>query len=284
MCQLLFNYLDERTDAGFHQQLEDANWDLDIWLSRELASKVRPAGLEEALEYLGERPGLWRLLGDMFRGNPELRVSSQSALQRWKSLQTRQGYRWALFRLCSGTHGRMRNCRSTADCTKAASFCSNFRRHVPLGITLSEIDEECTDPKWIEATKGAQLGDVFVQSIVPDSQADLMGILEVGDRVQGVGELPLAGKGFERVVQMLEQQPKGAKYVKLHFDRKPSRVASSEATSSDVHAKVVEQGAWSTKGRRKAQEDTFGMCLFVCSLILLFRLILNLMFHPFYNL
>lgn len=29
MCQLLFNLLDERTDAGFYQQLKDAEYNLD---------------------------------------------------------------------------------------------------------------------------------------------------------------------------------------------------------------------------------------------------------------
>jgi hypothetical protein len=285
VCQLLFNYLDERTDAGFHQQLEDANWDLDIWLSRELASKVRPAGLEEALEYLAERPGLWRLLGDMLRGNPELRVSSQSALQRWKSLQISKATDGPFFDSVVALMEECEIAEMPPTVQRPLHFVATFRRHVPLGITLSEIDDECTDPKWVEATKGAQQGDVFVQSIVPDSQADKMGILEVGDRLQGVGELPLAGKGFERVLQMLEQQPNGAKYVTLHFDRKrkPSRVVSSEATSSDAHAKVVEQGAWSTKGRRKAQEDTFGMCHLFVLLIFLCGLILNLMFTPFFN-
>ena len=57
-CQLLFNFLDERTDAGFHQQLATNEWNLDTWLEQELASKVRPKGLEEALVVLSERPGL----------------------------------------------------------------------------------------------------------------------------------------------------------------------------------------------------------------------------------
>jgi hypothetical protein len=61
-CQVMFNYLDVRTDAAFHQQIQDAQYDLDAWLSRELSSKVRPAGLEDALDYLQQRPGLWKLL------------------------------------------------------------------------------------------------------------------------------------------------------------------------------------------------------------------------------
>lgn len=262
----MFNLLDERTDAGFHQQLEDANWDLDTWLSRELGSKVRPAGLEEALEYLAERPGLWRLLGDMLRGNPELRVSSQSALLRWQSLKTEKASDGPFF---DSVVALMEECEVDAvpaTVQRPLHFVATFRRHVPLGLTLSEVDEECDDPKWVEATKDAQPGDVFIQSVTSGSQADTMGIFEVGDRLQGIGDLPLSRKGFERVLAMLEQQPKGAKYVKLHFDRQPlSRGASpaSETASTTSHAQVVEQGAWSTKGRRKAQEDTFGTSIIV---------------------
>ena len=44
-CQLLFNLLDERTDAAFRQQLQESNYDLDLWLERELQSTVRPVSL-----------------------------------------------------------------------------------------------------------------------------------------------------------------------------------------------------------------------------------------------
>lgn len=278
ICQLLFNFLDERTDAGFHQQLTDANFDLDTWLSRELASKVRPAGLEEALEYLGERPGLWRLLGDMLRRNPEQRTTSQDALRRWQFLQTKSKVA-SDGPFFESVVALMEECEVAPPAVqRPLHFVATFRRHVPLGLVLSEADATCTDPKWIEATKDVDKGDVFVQRILPDSQASQMGIFEVGDRLQGVGELPLAGKGFERVLEMLEQQPKSAKYVKLHLDRQPAR-RSSEASDVDGrpenHAKVVSQGAWSSTGRRKAQEDTFGTSLFCsCSVPFLWRRVL----------
>jgi len=38
---------------------------------------------------------------------------------------------------------------------------------------------------------------------VPASQAEEMGIFAVGDRLQGVGELPLAAGGFEKAVEMV---------------------------------------------------------------------------------
>jgi hypothetical protein len=40
-CQLLFQYLDERTDAGFHQQLQAANWNLNGTLRLCIHSFVR---------------------------------------------------------------------------------------------------------------------------------------------------------------------------------------------------------------------------------------------------
>ncbi len=86
ICQLLFNLLDERTDAGFHQQMKDVNYDLDLWLERELATKLRPVGFDDALEYLGERRGLWALLKKMFEPNPLNRISSSMALDQFNEV------------------------------------------------------------------------------------------------------------------------------------------------------------------------------------------------------
>jgi hypothetical protein len=44
---------------------------------------------------------------------------------------------------------------------------------------------------------------VYVQGIIHDGQAESMGIFEVGDRLQGVGELPLAEGGFQRAINMV---------------------------------------------------------------------------------
>ena len=86
MCQLLFNLLDERTDAGFHQQIENMGYDLDLWLERELGAKLRPAGFDDALEYLGERRGLWGLLKKMFAKNPMMRIKSKAALAQFEEV------------------------------------------------------------------------------------------------------------------------------------------------------------------------------------------------------
>uniref|UniRef100_A0A7S4T6Z0 Protein kinase domain-containing protein n=1 Tax=Ditylum brightwellii TaxID=49249 RepID=A0A7S4T6Z0_9STRA len=85
-CQLMFNLLDERSDAGFRQQLQEAKYDLDSWLSRELASTIRFAGLDDALSYVAERPGLWSLLKDMLHPNPEIRISSREAQKRFQDI------------------------------------------------------------------------------------------------------------------------------------------------------------------------------------------------------
>jgi serine/threonine protein kinase len=90
-CQLLFQYLDELTDTGFRQQLESAaNWNLNIWLQAELASKFRQRNsLQNALQVLAERPGLWSLLQDLLQADPRDRCSSKQALKRWKEIRSK---------------------------------------------------------------------------------------------------------------------------------------------------------------------------------------------------
>jgi serine/threonine protein phosphatase PrpC/serine/threonine protein kinase len=85
-CQLLFNLLDERSDASFRGQLEDVDYDLDSWLQREINAELRPDGIEEALSYLANRPGLWSVLRGMLYPNPEQRLSTMDALERVESL------------------------------------------------------------------------------------------------------------------------------------------------------------------------------------------------------
>jgi serine/threonine protein kinase len=85
-CQLLFNLLDERSDASFRGQLEDVDYDLDSWLQREINAELRPDGIEEALSYLANRPGLWSVLRGMLYPNPEQRLSTMDALERVEGL------------------------------------------------------------------------------------------------------------------------------------------------------------------------------------------------------
>ena len=47
------------------------------------------------------------------------------------------------------------------------------------------------------------IGEVFVKEVVPGGQADKLGIFEVGDRLQGIGELTFTDGGFEKAVEMV---------------------------------------------------------------------------------
>lgn len=88
-------------------------------------------------------------------------------------------------------------------------FVASFERRTSLGLYLAEAEAETLEMddvsllKWKQATADAIPGDVFVQGIVPNGQAAKMGVFAIGDRLHCVGELPLAGGGFERAVEMV---------------------------------------------------------------------------------
>jgi serine/threonine protein phosphatase PrpC len=287
ICQLLFGYLEERVDAGFHQQLQDgANCDLNVWLNNELGTKLRPVGLDHALEYLAERPGLWTLLSDMLSLRPSDRPTAQQALQRWEDVQNQRKKLQEFESMESSAQTTYKpECKdhpffcmvleSLETCklpsvSKPLHFVATFSRSGSLGLVLSEKDDENdvdeddptggdTHKMWREATKDALPGEVFVKKIVLGSQADELGIFEVGDRLSGIGELPFIDGGFEKAVEMLQDQPHRAKFVRLHFDRLSVRQneAISMVPTEKVEIKVVDVGAWSAKGKRTAQEDAF---------------------------
>lgn len=264
-CQLLFQYLDERIDAGFRQQLEKANFNLDAWLQTELQGKVRPSGLEDALEILEERPGLWNLLQAMLHQDPVFRLSSQDALNQWHRVKDRQ-----VLRDVDGSY-LMEVLESLDLCiippSRPLHFVATFDRNEPLGLLLAESDTDSSKienivdaERWTQIKEDAISGEVYVQGIIHDGQAESMGIFEVGDRLQGVGELPLAEGGFQRAINMLQDQPKKAKFVTLHFDRKANVVGSNDnlpIASMEGPIIVADQGAWSRRGKRFAQEDAF---------------------------
>jgi len=253
--QLLFGYLEERMDAGFHQQLEETDWDLNIWLSNALGSKLRPLGLDNALEYLGERPGLWTLLQLMLSKDPAKRPSAKEAIKYIDNVLKGKGKEDGPF--FNMVLESMETC-PIPTLSRPLHYVATFSRQVPLGLILSEVDEE-DDPFWREATKNAEPGEVFVKGFVPDGQADKLGIFEIGDQLQGIGEFPFSNGGFEKAVEMLGDQPKNVKNVKLHFDR--ISVRSNEAIlmlpSEDREIQIEDVGAWSSKGKRKSQEDAF---------------------------
>lgn len=218
-CQLLFQYLDERTESGFHQQLANAQWDLDVWLQSALQSKVRPAGLESALQVLEERPGLWKLLQDLFRENPADRLSSKAALKRWKKVLDNALSSGARF-TNENPDPDLNDGPFLLDVLQSLQVCeiptvwplhfvASFERKTSLGLYLAESDVDTSDMddaakrKWNLATADAAPGEVFVQGIVLGGQAAKMEVFAIGDRLQGVGELPLAGGGFERAVEMV---------------------------------------------------------------------------------
>ena len=69
---------------------------------------------------------------------------------------------------------------------------------------------------------------------------------------------------------MLSRQPRSAKTVKLHFDRKSALTSGTTAKAAPHLVKIVEQGAWSVKGRRKSQEDAFGKTFTFFSVIYMY--------------
>ena len=283
-CQVLFQYLDERTDAGFFRQLAEADYSLDTWLETELAQDVRSTGLEQGLAILAYRPGLWNLLQKMLLSDPRDRISSKDALQAWKTLKGEAEAGKSV-----GEHAKLDG-RYLADVLESFDLCSivddlmpddapvarplhyvaTFRRGEPLGLLLAESDADVLDNmsgsdimKWREVQQNRLPGQVFVQGVVPNSQADEIGIFEVGDRLQGVGELPLREGGFEKAVKLIQDQPQNSKYITLHLDRRPSntRKTLNELAEQEKETKnssvIRDQGAWSSRGRRSSQEDRF---------------------------
>ena len=211
-CQLMFSYLDERTDAGFHQQLQDVDWDLNSWLSNELASKLRPGGLDHSLEYLAEHQGLWTLIERMLSKDPSNRPSATQARKRLEKILNGDGPEdCAFFGMVIES---METCPMPA-ISRPLHYVATFSRSESLGLVLSEMDDEDDNPQWVEATKFAQPGEVFIKEVVPGGQADtdLGGIFEVGDQLQGIGELPFKGGGFEKAVEMVSSISACIEYV-----------------------------------------------------------------------
>ena len=231
ICQLLFNLLDERTDAGFTQQLKEADYNLDTWLENSIRAKLRPVGFDDALEYLGERRGLWALMKQMLQPDPLNRISSSVALKYLNEILAlkRGEMDWSdetiarvaqeesyfesvidSFERCSVSYGDGLDDGSRP---RPLHFLASFRAGFPAGLVLAEAsdndDDDISDmsdeakEKWKEATKYAYPGEVFVKGWNTNGQADKLGIFEVGDRLRGVGELPFTNAGFESAVDLV---------------------------------------------------------------------------------
>lgn len=233
-CQLLFQLYDERSDAGFRQQLHATNYDLNAWLQAVLQAKVTPVGLDQALEVLQERPGLWSLLQKLLHRQPRRRISSMDAIRELEKVQSLQ----VTDPLADGAFLRdvlesMETCdvedlfddaafaaltssspRPTS--SRSLHYVATFERSRPLGLVLSEAleendgdDEELSATarqQWANVMSNARPGEVFVKGIVEGGQAEAMGIFEIGDRLQGVGELPVGRGGFEKAVTMVRKR------------------------------------------------------------------------------
>ena len=229
--QLIFNLLDERTDVGFLQQVKSCQYDLDLWLEKELGTKLRPTGFDEGLEYLGERRGMFGLLKRMFERNPGRRITASDALDKldkilklknaeveWDDdtiVQVAQDEAYfeeviANFEAGCGFTFDDEITADQANIPRPLHFLASFKKRVPVGLFLSEASEAQQDDmnaddwtKWQQATEGSLPGEVFVKGWEDCSQADDLGIFEIGDRLRGVGELPFVDGGFEQAIKLV---------------------------------------------------------------------------------
>ena len=244
---------------------------------------LRPVhGLYRALEYLEERPGLWTLLQRLLQEAPAQRPAAfgaqtrlQSILQEARDLKNHDDFdKHALLEKADGPFFAM-VIESMEICelptvSRPLHFVATFSRSKPLGLVFSEVDSDdeidassSNDAEsflWSEATKDAVPGEVFVKDIVPNGHAAEMVIFEISDHLQGIGSLTFTAGGFEKAIAMLQDQPRSAKNVKLHFHRIRERenqdIPMIPSTQADIT--IVDQGVWSSKGRRQTQEDAFG--------------------------
>jgi hypothetical protein len=90
-------------------------------------------------------------------------------------------------------------------------FLASFKKGSPVGLMLAEASEVVDDGTmssdewalWQRATQHAFPGEVFVKGWDVSSQAGLLGIFEIGDRLRGVGELPFVDGGFQQAIELV---------------------------------------------------------------------------------
>jgi serine/threonine protein kinase len=313
-CQLLFNLFDDLTSTNvtgmtatpFYQQLKEAHYDLDLWLSTRSFSKSISeeeqnhisSDLLAGLAYLSRKPGLWSILKNTLQANPEQRYTANEVLQKFYDIQKRStAMDHNEQKMMQGADGAyflsvMRNLKLYENnnedgavapvsliSSRSLHFVATFDNSQSLGLTLTSSG-----------------GDVFVHGIIKGGQAETMDCrIEVGDRLVGVGETPVYGGSFDKVINMvrysviemiaewarsLSQQsnsfcalylhrklsnyPKSDKTITLHFDR--TSLSKLKANLSFLlkekpnMVKVVDHGAWSSLGERCSQEDSLRTC------------------------
>lgn len=236
------------------------------------------AGIECGLDYLGNRPGLWGLLKNMLREKPTQRISSTAALKTALEILTSDDIdiskstrkekdgiyfhfvieQMDLCELPIGTNDDMIT-RSDNALDRQLHFVASFERDKSLGLLLAEADIENDEPydhseQWSSATKDSKPGDLFIRDIVKGSQADAMGIFEIGDRVAGIDQFEFYG--FDQFVEVLRNMPEKATSVVVHFDRKQRTFSAEYSKEKPNSVDIVSHGACSLKGHRKAQEDS----------------------------
>ena len=199
-------------DAGFLQQLKEVNYDLDSWLEKELGAKLRPSGIVDGLEYLGERRGLWALFKRMFEKDPRDRITSSQALDQLnKVIGLRNGeVEWsdALISEVAREESYFETViESFESCVinldpenmpRPLHYLASFKKGIAIGLILAQVSEVEKDGSgmstdewklWQQATQRALPGEVFVKGWEDGSQAGNLGVFEVGDRLRGVGEV-----------------------------------------------------------------------------------------------
>eukprot|EP00667_Euglena_gracilis_P001539 EG_transcript_1539 len=301
--QVLFpNLADERSMAAFRQQLEAVSFDLERWLELELEATILPKGVSVGLRYLAHHHSVWQLLGRMLTQDPRRRISSTEALASLRLAPTltevlpleEESF---LEVVMENSDTGPEPSSSNVMLMRPLSIITSFSREQPVGLALAtKFDDWLAraplppplQALWDEGTRDASPADVFVREIIPGGQADRLGVLQVGDRLQMVGDLDVSshGGGCKRARRLMDMQPRTSRELRLLFRRRPlgTGVLESATTVSEAMAdpptpeppcseedllqtaspqrapgecRVADCGAWTIQGRRGTQEDTF---------------------------
>jgi hypothetical protein len=182
---------------------------------------------------LQDRPGLWSLLRRLLQKRPDRRIRSADALRDLQKIQQLQ----VSDPMVDGAFLRdvldsMETCdvgdlgddesptsppslaATSLPTSRSLHYVATFQRSRSLGLILCEAadgeedkgdDEMSIDDsiRWKHAVQNALPGEVFVKGLVEGGQAEEMGVFEVGDRLQAVGELSVGRGGFEKAVSMV---------------------------------------------------------------------------------
>ena len=189
---------------------------------------------------MGRRPGTWGLLQKMLLKDPQKRISSQDAQdvvndilssKEENTVEDRINTDGAYFDfviqdldICTlpsemlGVVGEAvigERATPAVAVPRPLHYVATFDRYESLGLVISEAGatDDVEDGEYLHqdernaATTGSNTGDVFVRDIVVGGQAERIGVIEIGDRIAGVGEFTHQGTGFEGFLSMIEAVP-----------------------------------------------------------------------------